>query len=201
MTKATFYVVRAKKDFRMWSYGQDSSFDILAGHYLSLTNMTPDWSEARFFPTVGKARTNLKVNRDILRVEDIDEYFDIIPVEIAEPIMARHQISEVFFETLLPPEDAQRLLGVSFSPERDELELCLAEGVRLCISRRLLPELSSASPEMLEVVLSPAGGAIDFPQIDQHFDVDGLLGAVLPRQLLVGALAASVAKASASEDM
>jgi hypothetical protein len=120
--------------------------------------------------------------------------------------VARHHISKAEFERLLAePEGARRPISASFLAESDELEILLAPGVRLCISLQLLPELSGASPaELGDVRLSPAGGAIDFPKLDQHISVDGMLGDVLPGPLLSAAFAScggrarSEAKASAA---
>ena len=87
----TFYVVRTKKHY--CSHGDPSgpidvinrSFDFDKGWYLTLTKFAPSFATARIFPTVGKAKANIRQNSWIPGFPDWTDWFEILPVEVKEP--------------------------------------------------------------------------------------------------------------------
>ncbi len=82
MTTATFYCVRAKKDYG--APGQWGHFP--KGAYMTKKEMRAGFATARLFPTRGKASQNAKVNSYMPEVADqFDEWFEIVPVEVQEP--------------------------------------------------------------------------------------------------------------------
>lgn len=81
MTTVTFYCVRAKQ-----AYGEPGQWGHFPkGAYMTKQEMRSGFATARLFPTSGKASQNAKVNSYVPTLEPFDEWFEIVPVEVAEP--------------------------------------------------------------------------------------------------------------------
>lgn len=83
MSKITFYVIRAIKDFEGYG-GPDCSWSFKKGWYAAREFVKP-FEHVKIFTTEGKAKTYLRNSSTLGKFIDRNEYFEIVPLEIKEP--------------------------------------------------------------------------------------------------------------------
>jgi hypothetical protein len=88
----TFWAARSKQAYRNHHGGPpvdrpiQFAYEFDVGSYLTRSNgFQPGFAEARLFPTAAKAKQNVRSSSSVIKVDDFDAWFEIVPVEVKEP--------------------------------------------------------------------------------------------------------------------
>jgi hypothetical protein len=93
MDKIVFYVIRAKKNSPNYSGTRHDIYEFKKGWYASNEFVKP-FKYVKIFTTEGKANAFLKKKYGLGFGLNREEYFEVVPLEVAEPVETKHEESK-----------------------------------------------------------------------------------------------------------